>query len=87
MSALKDLTGQRFGRWTVLERVARPQFTTSTSAFYRCLCDCGTERIICGVSLRNGDSRSCGCFRNDICRERLKRLSEERKRLKEEAAT
>lgn len=80
MSALKDLTGQRFGRWTVIEKTARPPYTTGTSAFYLCRCDCGAEKVISGRSLRIGDSTSCGCYRNEICRERLIRLNQEKKK-------
>ena len=28
---------------------------------YRCRCQCGTERDVNGVNLRNGKSKSCGC--------------------------
>ena len=41
-----DMTGQRFGRWTVLGMTAR----TSTDGHKRtaclCRCDCGTERVL-----------------------------------------
>lgn len=63
MSALKDLTGQRFGRLVVVERVGS---SLSREATWRCLCDCGNERIICGSSLRRGGSKSCGCLRDEI---------------------
>jgi len=58
----KDLAGQRFGRWTVLERVRR-EAPHSNGAWYdwRCRCDCGTERLVDSKSLLSGRSRSCGC--------------------------
>ena len=56
-----DMTGQRFGRWTVLGMTAR----TSTDGHKRtaclCRCDCGTERVVYAQSLRNGLTKSCGC--------------------------
>ena len=53
----RDLTGQRFGRWTVVER------DTENPGFYFCRCDCGTERSVLGKNLVRGGSRSCGCAR------------------------
>ena len=55
-----DLTGQRFGRWTVLKYDENKKGGT---AYWICKCDCGTERSVCGSSLRNGASTSCGCFK------------------------
>lgn len=58
-----DMTGQRFGRWTVLGMTA----ITSTDGHKRtaclCRCDCGTERVVYAQSLRSGKSMSCGCAR------------------------
>lgn len=57
-SALNHL-GQSFGRWTVLSRVDNDR---RTSARWLCRCSCGTERAVCGHSLRQGISKSCGCL-------------------------
>lgn len=57
-----DLTGERFGRLTVLGRVWR---LNNPYTFWLCKCDCGNLRVINGVSLKNGDSKSCGCFSTD----------------------
>ena len=65
MSSLIDLTGQRFGRLTVVERVKSPY---GTNAFWRCRCDCGNEVVVIGTSLRRGESKSCGCYRRDYWR-------------------
>lgn len=66
---IKDLTGTRFGRWTVLRMVA-PLVTIRgrrhiTYTACLCRCDCGTERVIRAGSLRQGQSRSCGCSRQN----------------------
>lgn len=58
---LKDMTGMRFGRLTVLERGERKG--KYTGAFWKCKCDCGTIVVVQGASLRKGESKSCGCFR------------------------
>lgn len=58
MPAFRDLTGQRFGRWTVL-RWTRKQYAEH---FWFCCCDCGVEREVVGGSLKSGKSTSCGCY-------------------------
>jgi len=58
-----DLTGKRFGRWTVIRFDHRDQ---NGSAYWRCKCDCGTEKSIRHSSLTSGNSRSCGCLHSDI---------------------
>ena len=61
MKGFENMTGQRFGRWTVLGMTAR----TSTDGHKRtaclCRCDCGTERVVYAQSQRSGLSKSCGC--------------------------
>lgn len=52
-----DLTGQRFGKWTVLSFA----YTKNRAAYWNCKCDCGTEKIVSANSLRRGSSKSCGC--------------------------
>lgn len=54
-----DLTGQRFGMWTVLEETAERD--SSRNIMWKCKCDCGTIRNVSGHSLRRGKSLSCGC--------------------------
>lgn len=58
MSAKIDLTGQRFGRLTVIEEAGRVNGTVT----WRCRCDCGNESIVLGTNLRAGYSTSCGCY-------------------------
>ena len=70
MSRLIDLTGQRFGRLTVIEKA--PAKTKSTNARWLCRCDCGNETTVLSTSLRKGESTSCGCFRSEYFREKMK---------------
>ncbi len=58
---LIDLTGQRFGRWLVLEQ-APPRQKNSTETRWLCQCDCGTVKEVSSQALRRGSSRSCGCL-------------------------
>ena len=58
-----DLTGQRFGKLTVLEKSTLNN--GHTNANWRCRCDCGNEKIARAASLRSGATRSCGCLLSD----------------------
>lgn len=55
----EDLTGKRFGEWTVIKRA--DDQTKSNGAKWWCRCSCGKEKIVWGKYLRNGTSKSCGC--------------------------
>lgn len=63
MGAFIDIKGQRFGRWTVVERVGTNK---SGCILWRCQCDCGKEKVVNGKILRNGESSSCGCLHSEI---------------------
>ena len=52
-----DLTGQVFGRWTVLYRTSDNK--------WRCRCECGTERDVVYSNLVRGLSTSCGCYASE----------------------
>lgn len=56
-----DLAGKRVGRLTVIDRAGMDR----SHATWRCLCDCGKELVVRGQSLRDGISRSCGCYKRD----------------------
>ena len=58
MSGKIDLTGQKFGRLTVLEDVGRK----NRGVIWRCLCECGTIKDIKSGSLQSGATKSCGCL-------------------------
>lgn len=55
-----DLTGQRFGKLTVINRLDKK---AGTHYYYRCLCDCGKYKDVLGTNLKQGNVRSCGCLR------------------------
>lgn len=56
------MTGKVFGRLTVLDIAA----SKGEKKRFSCRCTCGRIVIIRGETLRNGDSRSCGCLREEI---------------------
>lgn len=66
-NAMKNLAGQRFGRWTVIERA--PDSITQKgyhNIMWKCVCDCGTEKNVRGKILTNGQSKSCGCLQKEM---------------------
>jgi len=56
-----DMTGQRIGHWSVIG-LSRKR-TPRGGVLWRCKCDCGKNKLVWGVSLRNGESKTCGCKR------------------------
>lgn len=65
---LIDMTGQVYGRYTVL-RVAEGR-NERAQICWHCRCECGTERVVPGIELRTGNTRSCGCLKMDQLVER-----------------
>lgn len=63
-----DLTGQRFGRLTVLSFYDHK----NNMVRWKCLCDCGNETIVYGNNLRRGYTQSCGCYRHECEEARAK---------------
>lgn len=65
-SGFIDLTGKRFGRLLVLEEA----YTKNKRIYWKCLCDCGTICYVCGVELREGKTKSCGCLKSEMTTKR-----------------
>lgn len=65
LAALRSVQviGKKFDRWRVLEHAGKNKHGM---LLYRCICDCGSERIISGNSLLNEASRSCGCLLTEM---------------------
>lgn len=66
LKTAKDITGERFGRWTVVRREGT---NISPSGSHRstwlCRCDCGVTKILTVKALRSGDTQSCGCLQKE----------------------
>ena len=60
-----NLSGQSFGRLTVLEKVGSNKYR---SVLWLCQCTCGKEVIVAAVSLRSKNTASCGCRKTEVCR-------------------
>lgn len=55
-----DLTGQRFNKLTVIRRGQNVGKQTA----WICKCDCGNVKTVTAAKLKNGNTKSCGCYRS-----------------------
>lgn len=64
---LVDLTGEKFGRLTV---VSRAENSKGGKSRWLCRCECGNECVVHSSSLKSGNTRSCGCIRREASHDR-----------------
>lgn len=64
---IKDLTGKRFGRLTVIRENGRH----GRRVKWLCRCDCGNFITALSTSLVEGNIKSCGCLQNEIRKMKL----------------
>ena len=64
---MNDLTGKRFGRLTVIERMPNNE---NNKVVWKCKCDCGNETVVIGSLLNTGRTKSCGCLTRESTIER-----------------
>ena len=57
-----NITGQRFGRLTVIEQ----SINKGTKTTWKCKCDCGNEVDVRTSHLTSNAIRSCGCIRDEL---------------------
>jgi hypothetical protein len=63
-----SLLGQRFGKLIVISKTDK---RLDGHICWLCKCDCGNEKILNGRNLRNGNTTSCGCYRNSEIKKRF----------------
>lgn len=62
MKKIQDLRGKKFGMLTVID-VKREKNKT----YYLCECECGSNnKWIRADSIKSGNIKSCGCYRNNV---------------------
>lgn len=59
-----DITGQKFGRLTVIEKVGTDNVG---HLMWKCKCDCGNEVVVLATNLIQHCTQSCGCLHSEIC--------------------
>lgn len=62
---LTDLTGQRFGKLTVISMM-EAGYKNSRYRYWLCRCDCGKEKAVMATNLTGGSTKSCGCSRKNV---------------------
>lgn len=63
MGKLIDITGQRFGKLLVIKKEPSNR---CAGARWLCKCDCGNTTTTYSQYLRNGDTKSCGCYEHSM---------------------
>ena len=62
MGKFIDLTGQKFGRLTVLSRTDNNKHR---QVMWLCQCKCGNFIVVRGYRLKDGHTKSCGCLNKE----------------------
>lgn len=65
----ENLIGKKYSRLLV---TAFAGVSKSGNSVWECLCDCGNTTITIGCGLKNGKSKSCGCWAIECTKERNK---------------
>ena len=60
---ITNLTGQKFGKLLVIELHNN---IPGKEKYWKCLCDCGNEKIISSRSIKTGKTTSCGCYYKEV---------------------
>jgi hypothetical protein len=63
MGKLKDLSGNKFGRLTVISDTGERPWG---NVLWSCKCDCGNIVNVQSQSLVSGLTKSCGCLRKEV---------------------
>lgn len=62
MGKFIDITGNRYGRLTVLSRASRK---CGKNIMWDVVCDCGNTKQLVASVMKSGNTKSCGCMRED----------------------
>jgi hypothetical protein len=81
MKAIQVERGQKFNRWTVEDPnpvikkygAAHAKGKGRPVRSFQCVCECGVRRIVRGDYLHQGRSKSCGCLKAEIARDKGKK--------------
>ena len=66
MGKIKDISGQKFGRLTVLYRLHN--YHDKHNSHWLCVCECGNLAEVSLPNLRSGTTKSCGCLNVEKCK-------------------
>lgn len=63
----ENLSGKKFNMLSVIERINNSK---SGETRYLCLCECGNLTEVFSSNLKNGNTKSCGCYNIKLAKER-----------------
>lgn len=80
---LKDLTGERIGKLTVMKRAPNKLSASRSRTMWTCICDCGNIVDVLADYLKSSKCPSCGCEarKNKIEKNRINNIGEKYGRL------
>lgn len=58
---MPSLLGRKFGRLTAVALDGM----RGKNSYWRCVCECGAEKVICAANLSSGRQNSCGCLQKE----------------------
>ena len=67
-----DISGQKFGKLTVLKETNKR--TSNREIIWHCQCECGSYVDVVGTSLRTGHTTSCGCINYSIGEKNIQQI-------------
>ena len=70
---LKDLTGQKFGKLTVISYAGSSRHRSS----WLCECDCGNIVVVNQMELTRKDTLSCGCLKSSFAELQIEKILKE----------
>ena len=71
MKKAEDLSGRKFGRWTVLRlHHIKTDKNNKRISYWLCQCECGNRKVVNVTHLKNGTSLSCGCYAKEMSQKR-----------------
>lgn len=61
-----DLTGLKFGRYTVIRLDTESIGSGIEKAIWQCQCECGNYSLVSSNALQRGEATSCGCYQREV---------------------
>jgi hypothetical protein len=70
MKTRQNLTGNTYGELTVQEYAGQ---SNSNKTKWKCMCSCGNSCVVLSASLKEGRTRSCGCYHIKVTGDRFRK--------------
>ena len=66
MGNFRDITGQKFGKLTVISFSRDVKSGNRYRKYWNCICECGNHKEVRLDSLTSGNVKSCGCLHEEV---------------------